>query len=460
MVTNNEVSEQEGRDLRAKGCKRGDSEWEQYGICRTITWPRSKYTILGKRDDGTELEGEYTTGRIVLAEEARRFRQIGFTSNRELKSLTKKRQLVALIADLPQSAVRVDSAFVVSPDYPVSILFDESQSDSWLASLEGQEHILDFYVVTGSKTTFLMLRDHVREILGPLMSSKEEKYPVGRGFPTNLEYFRLDFLDKDNVALGRQFREVLPILWLRAGAFGRRPVLYSDESIPPMMIPEGNRFAVLVEEARFGEFASRLDDRDDLSHVYLVTGFRGCVSGDGGAFARSKCYSVVPGLPGEFRNKYGTGGYVVKVEVFDFQENALSELRTKIAAARMMASMEDPQAVSFAAPTGSGKTIIMTSLFEDILFGEPGFEGHSDASILWISDVPELNEQTRLKIEGKSDRIRVRQLVTIDATFDARQLQGGCIYFVNSQKLGSEKLLTRRGDGRQHTIWETLTNTA
>jgi len=150
----------------------------------------------------------------------------------------------------------------------------------------------------------------------------------------------------------------------------------------------------------------------------------------------------------------------MKVGLFDFQEDALAELRTKLTAARQSASVDNPQAVSFSAPTGAGKTIVMTALFEDIFFGEPGFEAQTDAAILWISDMPELNEQTRLKIEGKSDRIRVRQLVTIDASFDAERLQGGHVYFMNTQKLGSEKLLTKKGDGRQYSIWETLTHTA
>jgi type III restriction enzyme len=150
----------------------------------------------------------------------------------------------------------------------------------------------------------------------------------------------------------------------------------------------------------------------------------------------------------------------MKVELFYFQEDALAELRNKLTVARMLASVDNPQTVSFSAPTGSGKTIIMTALFEDIFFGEPGFDAQSDAVILWISDMPELNEQTRLKIEGKSDRIRVRQLVTINASFDADRLEGGHIYFMNTQKLGNEKLLTKKGDGRQHTIWEMLTNTA
>jgi type III restriction enzyme len=151
----------------------------------------------------------------------------------------------------------------------------------------------------------------------------------------------------------------------------------------------------------------------------------------------------------------------MKVELFDFQEDALSELRTKVTAARLLASVDNPQAISFSAPTGAGKTIVMSAFFEDIFYGEPGFDAQSDAVILWISDIPELNEQTRMKIEGKSDRIRVRQLVNIDASFDMKQLEGGHIYFINTQKLGTDKLLTQKGgDKRTYSIWETLTNTA
>ena len=129
----------------------------------------------------------------------------------------------------------------------------------------------------------------------------------------------------------------------------------------------------------------------------------------------------------------------MKVTLFDFQEDALAELHKKLKQARVFASVADPQAISFSAPTGSGKTIVMTALFEDIFFGTDELEAQPDAVILWISDMPELNEQTRLKIESKSDRIRVRQLVTVDSTFDAEQLAGGAIYFMNTQKLGTDK---------------------
>jgi type III restriction enzyme len=79
----------------------------------------------------------------------------------------------------------------------------------------------------------------------------------------------------------------------------------------------------------------------------------------------------------------------MKIPLFDFQEAALAELREKVLIARSHASANNPQAIAFSAPTGSGKTIMMTALFENILFGEAGFPAQSDAVLLWISDMPD-----------------------------------------------------------------------
>ncbi|MBA3040881.1 MAG: type III deoxyribonuclease [Rhizobiaceae bacterium] len=151
---------------------------------------------------------------------------------------------------------------------------------------------------------------------------------------------------------------------------------------------------------------------------------------------------------------------ILKVKLFDFQKDALDKLKEKILAARSHASVENPQAIAFSAPTGSGKTIVLTALFERIFEGDVDLPAQRDAVILWLSDMPELNEQTRRKIETKSDRIKTRNLITIDSTFDSDVLEAGNIYFVNTQKLGNEKLLTKVGDGRKYSIWTTLTNTA
>lgn len=150
----------------------------------------------------------------------------------------------------------------------------------------------------------------------------------------------------------------------------------------------------------------------------------------------------------------------MKCELFDFQETALAQLREKVRMAREYASSQSPQAISFSAPTGSGKTVMMAALFEDIFFGAVDLPAQPDAAILWVSDMPELNEQTRRRINQVSDRIGVHRLVTIDAGFDREQLEPGTIHFINVQKLGTDKRLTRQGDGRTWPIWATFTNTA
>ena len=94
--------------------------------------------------------------------------------------------------------------------------------------------------------------------------------PMSDGFAANAEYFKLGFLDKSSVALGQQFREILPMLWLKAGAVGKRPVL-ADGELPDMLIPDSSNFAVLIDERYFGSFLSKIEARDDIEYVYLVT---------------------------------------------------------------------------------------------------------------------------------------------------------------------------------------------
>lgn len=94
--------------------------------------------------------------------------------------------------------------------------------------------------------------------------------PMSDGFAANAEYFKLGFLDKSSVALGQQFREILPMLWLKAGAVGKRPVL-ADGELPDMLIPDSSNFAVLIDERYFGSFLSKIEARDDIEYIYLVT---------------------------------------------------------------------------------------------------------------------------------------------------------------------------------------------
>jgi len=94
--------------------------------------------------------------------------------------------------------------------------------------------------------------------------------PMSDGFMANTEYFKLDFLDKNNVSLGRQFLEILPLLWLKSGAVGRRPDIDTEDE-PGMVILPQNGFAILVDETKYSEFADKLTEEDNIRIVYFVT---------------------------------------------------------------------------------------------------------------------------------------------------------------------------------------------
>ncbi len=152
----------------------------------------------------------------------------------------------------------------------------------------------------------------------------------------------------------------------------------------------------------------------------------------------------------------------MKLELKDFQEDAVEQLIKKLnPAKREVAEGGDRQAVILAAPTGSGKTVITAALIEEILNGSDRFDAEPDAVFLWLSDQPVLNEQSKKRIASASTKLGNGDLVIVDADFDRETFAGGKLYFINTQKLGKDKLLTSgRGDKRTYTIWDTIANTA
>lgn len=158
LVTNNEVSADEAKELTKQGFKPGDPEWEHLGIAHYVTWERTRCSIEGHDVNGEPLKGNY------------------------------------LGSDLP----------------------------------------------------------------------------MADGFKANATFFKLGFLDKTRVALGAQFKELLPVLWMKAGAIGCCPALDSD-TLPDMLILPQNHFAVLLEEPSFSKFSAELAQHPEIDTVFIVT---------------------------------------------------------------------------------------------------------------------------------------------------------------------------------------------
>ena len=80
-VTNNEVGAEEQRELRGRGLRPGDPDWEKLGICDYITKPRVEAAITGKTPDGEPIKGDYKfTDEFPMAN--------GFKQNAEFFTLT------------------------------------------------------------------------------------------------------------------------------------------------------------------------------------------------------------------------------------------------------------------------------------------------------------------------------------------------------------------------------------
>ena len=170
MVTNNEVSDAEAKEMTAKGLKPGDEEWEKLGIARYVTWPRTVCSIKGENIKGEPLKGNY----------------IG--------------------SDIPMSD----------------------------------------------------------------------------GFKANAAFFKLGFLDKTSVALGRQFKEMLPTLWMKAGAYGPCPAIGENDD-PDMLILPDNKMAILAEECSFPKFEAEVLKYPEIKTLFIVTdsesGYREMIKG-------------------------------------------------------------------------------------------------------------------------------------------------------------------------------------
>jgi type III restriction enzyme len=166
----------------------------------------------------------------------------------------------------------------------------------------------------------------------------------------------------------------------------------------------------------------------------------------------------------------------MKVTLKDYQDDAVRDILASVRKARKRwREDKERHAFSLTAPTGAGKTVMAAAVFEALFHGDDDYDFDADpgAVVIWFSDDPSLNEQTRFRLMASADRLRSTDMVVVDNTFHRQRFEPGKIYFLNTQKLGKKSLLVRgfdesgdpdafpemRADMRAHTIWDTIRNT-
>ena len=100
----------------------------------------------------------------------------------------------------------------------------------------------------------------------------DDEYLGGRamsdGFEENVEFYGLDYLDRDRVEIGAEFDAIHPLLWLAAGARAKRPK--AKQRAKYLVSPECG-YAVLFDDSAFRDFEEELAERKEISHVFLIT---------------------------------------------------------------------------------------------------------------------------------------------------------------------------------------------
>lgn len=223
LVTNNEVSEKEAKELSNQGLKPGDPEWEKYGIAEYVTWPRTTCSIKGQTLDGAKIKGSYNVTKEEYLSE----------------------KLVNIVDDkgnIKSKNVYVKKKISVYPEFV--------------------------------------------------------NFNIADGFKANANFFKLSFLDKNMVRLGRQFKEMIPTLWMKAGSIGECPKI-EDDTVDMLVLPK-NKMAVLLNEDSYAKFILKIN-KEEINTIFFVTDFEPNFISMTKNFKECDCYQLYRDYLDNFR---------------------------------------------------------------------------------------------------------------------------------------------------------------
>ena len=174
MVTNNEVSDEEAKEMRSKGLAPGDLEWESRGIYQYITRPRIEAAITGVRHDGSIAEAEYKFTDIFPMSE-------GFAENvlfLELEYLDSNNvsrgkvfesiaPLLWMKAGFTGEIIREESStFTVDPKCNYAILFDVQSWPEFVDEVREHGSIKYVFIVTDSRAAYQQVIQELGSSIG------------------------------------------------------------------------------------------------------------------------------------------------------------------------------------------------------------------------------------------------------------------------------------------------------
>lgn len=160
----------------------------------------------------------------------------------------------------------------------------------------------------------------------------------------------------------------------------------------------------------------------------------------------------------------------MRVSLKEFQTGAVLKLAESLDDMRTFYEAKGrTSSVCLSSPTGSGKTVMCAATIEALFYGddELGLAPDERACVLWVSDSPALNDQTRARFVEVSDKLAEwaadeRHLEVVRNDFGASHevLEPRHAYFMSKDLLGRGKLLTKGGElNSGRVFWDIIDRT-
>ena len=174
-VTNNEVSADEQDDLRKKGLRPGDSDWEKWGVCDYITKPRINSVISGISSVKKEIVGDYKYNDLFPLKEGLKENSEFFTLTYETPISINYNLAFEQIAPLlwmraGSKGKRIDSipvsGWAVADSY--GVLFDLDKSSEFYKAINAQTNIKIAYIVTDDDRRYQSIAKRLPKTVEPV----------------------------------------------------------------------------------------------------------------------------------------------------------------------------------------------------------------------------------------------------------------------------------------------------
>lgn len=190
LVTNNEVSEAESKDLIGKGYSPGNEEWEKLGIAHFITWPRTVCSIEGHDINGNPLKGEYIGSGISMSDGFKAnasFFKLGFLDKTAVALGLRLKELlpvlwmkIGCIGKCPELADGQSPDMLIFPENRFAVLVNEQSFAVFEAALADHPEIQTVFLATDYEVNY---RSMIKNL------NVEHSYQLYRDY---LDHFRLN----------------------------------------------------------------------------------------------------------------------------------------------------------------------------------------------------------------------------------------------------------------------------